>query len=288
MDNVIAINRNKRVNWLTGILIVVFHGMAIWALFNFSWANLAAFVVTWWIANSLGIGIGFHRLMTHRGFKTPRWVERTLVVFGSLALQGSALAWVTTHRMHHKFTETDKDPHSPRQGGFWSHMGWIFVGTSQWHSKATVQKYVPDLLKDNFIVRVSALYWVTSVIAGGVLLAIGGWQMVLWGVFLRTVFGWHTTWLVNSATHMWGTRRFDIHDDSTNNGLIALITFGEGWHNNHHAHPSAARHGLTWYEIDFNWMAIKVMEKLGWASNIKLIDLDKEMAKEEMAMRRAA
>jgi stearoyl-CoA desaturase (delta-9 desaturase) len=285
MDNVIAIDRNKGINWLTGSLIVTFHIFAIWALFNFSWVNLLSLVLTCWIANSLGIGVGFHRLMTHRGFRTPRWLERTLAVFGMLALQGSPLAWVTTHRIHHKFTETDKDPHSPRTGTFWSHIGWVLVGTSQWHSKATVRKYVPDLMKDLFIVRVSKVYWITSFVLGGILLLIGGWQMVLWGIFLRTVFGWHTTWLVNSATHMWGSRRFETRDDSTNNGLIAVLSFGEGWHNNHHAHPTSARHGLAWYEFDQNWITIKAFEKLGWATEIKAISLEKE---EELSLQEAA
>ncbi len=286
MDNVISIDRNKGINWLTASLITIFHIFAVWALFNFSWVNLLSLVVTCWIANSLGIGVGFHRLMTHRGFKTPRWLERTLAIFGMLALQGSPLAWVTTHRIHHKFTETDKDPHSPRTGGFWAHIGWVLIGTSQWHSKATVKKYVPDLMKDPFIVNVSKVYWVTSFVLGGILLLIGGWQMVLWGIFLRTVFGWHTTWLVNSATHMWGSRRFETRDDSTNNGLIAVLSFGEGWHNNHHAHPTSARHGLAWYEFDQNWITIKAFEKLGWATDIKTISLEKEA--EEMGLQEAA
>ena len=284
MDNVIAIDRNKKINWLTGTLVVIFHALAIWALFQFSWINLLVFGVTWWIAGGLGIGVGFHRLMTHRGFKAPLWLERTLAVTGMLALQGSPIAWVTTHRMHHAHTETDKDPHSPRSGTFWSHMGWIFLGTSQWHSKATIKKYAPDLLKDPFIVRLSKVYWLITVAAGIVFLAVGGWSMVLWAIFLRTVFNWHTTWLVNSATHIWGTRRFETRDDSTNNGLIAMLTFGEGWHNNHHAHPSSAKHGLAWYEFDWNWITIKLFEKLGWADGIRTVSLEKE----EIALQKAA
>ena len=288
MDNVIAIDRNKRINWLTGSLVFIFHGFAVWALFEFSWINLFTFLLLWWVAGSLGVGVGFHRLMTHRGFKVPVWLERTLAVLGMLALQGSPIAWVTTHRLHHSFTETDNDPHSPRKGTFWSHMGWIFMGTSQWHSKATIKRYVPDLLKDKFITRLSSVYWLTVVVLGVVLFAIGGWPMVLWGVFLRTVFNWHTTWLVNSATHIWGTRRFETRDDSTNNGLIAVLTFGEGWHNNHHAYPTSARHGLVWYEFDQNWITIKLMEKFGWVSNIRVTDLEKEMQKENTLMKQAA
>lgn len=286
MDNVIAIDRNKKINWLTGSLVVVFHALAVWALFEFSWMNLLAAAVMWWLAGGLGIGVGFHRLMTHRGFETPVWMKRILAVTGMLALQGSPIAWVTTHRIHHAHTETDKDPHSPRHGTFWAHMGWIFFGTSQWHSQATIKKYAPDLLKDKFIVRLSSVYWVTSIAAGLILVAIGGWPMALWGIFLRVVFNWHTTWLVNSATHIWGTRRFKTRDDSTNNGLIAILTFGEGWHNNHHAHPTSARHGLAWYEFDWNWITIKALEKLGWADNIRVVGLEKE--KEELVLQKAA
>src|SRR5882757_1873090 len=147
MDKVIEMERGKKINWLSGTAIVIFHLFAVWALFEFSWVNLVTLVVMWWVAGGLGIGVGFHRLMTHRGFNAPRWLERVLAVCGMLALQGSPLAWVTTHRIHHKFTETENDPHTPRHGTFWSHMGWIFLGTSQWHSEATIKRYVPDLLK---------------------------------------------------------------------------------------------------------------------------------------------
>jgi stearoyl-CoA desaturase (delta-9 desaturase) len=121
-------------------------------------------------------------------------------------------------------------------------------------------------------------YYVPTVIVAIGLFAIGGLPMVLWGVFLKTVIGWHFTWLVNSATHMWGSRRFETRDDSRNNGLIAAITWGEGWHNNHHAHPRSARHGLAWYEIDINWITISVMEKLGIVKQVYAYSADTETA----------
>jgi len=183
---------------------------------------------------------------------------------------------VTTHRLHHAFTETDKDPHSPRAGTYWAHLGWILRGTSQEHAPATFQKYAPDLLKDRFHVFLSKYYFVPTLIVGVLFWIFGGWSMVLWAIFLRTVWGWHATWLVNSATHIWGTRRFETRDDSTNNLLIALLTFGEGWHNNHHAQPSSARHGLVWYEIDFNWLTIRLLEKIGLATNVKAYKLKTE------------
>jgi stearoyl-CoA desaturase (delta-9 desaturase) len=125
--------------------------------------------------------------------------------------------------------------------------------------------------KDRFQVALNKYYYIPPIIVGVLLFAIGGFPMVLWGVFLKTVIGWHFTWLVNSATHLWGTRRFETRDDSRNNALIAAVTFGEGWHNNHHAHPRSARHGLSWYEIDINWIQIWLLEKFGLAENVLLL-----------------
>ncbi len=274
-EKVINLNRNKDINWDTLFFVTVFHILAIWALFTFSWSNFLAAFIMWWTAGSFGIGLGYHRQLTHRSFKTPKWLEYFFAFCGTLAVQSGAIKWVTTHRIHHAHTETDNDPHSPRNGTYWAHIGWIFQGTSQEHDEATIKRYSPDLIKDKVHVFLSKYYWVSSVIAGAVLFAIGGWSMVLWGVFARVVFGWHMTWLVNSATHLWGTRRFETRDDSTNNGLIAAVTFGEGWHNNHHAQPSSARHGLAWYEVDVNWITIWLLEKVGLATDIRAYKLER-------------
>jgi stearoyl-CoA desaturase (delta-9 desaturase) len=258
------------IHWTNFLIITTFHVLAVVALFHFSWQNLAVFLVLSYAAESLGIGIGYHRLLTHRSFRAPKWLEYVLTTLGTLAVQNGTIEWVATHRIHHAHTETDRDPHTPRHGAFWAHVGWIFRGTAQNHDEATLKRFVPDLLKDNFHVWLSRRYYVTSIILGLILLAIGGWSMVLWGVFLRTVFGWHSTWLVNSATHLWGTRRFETADDSTNNPLIAVLSFGEGWHNNHHAHPTSARHGLKWYEFDANWLMIRLFKALGWAKQVRV------------------
>ena len=163
------------------------------------------------------------------------------------------------------------DPHSPREGAWWAHMGWILTGTAQQHDDETMQRYAPDLMKDPVHAWMNRLYFIPLILSGVALLAIGGWSMMFVGVFLRVTVGLHFTWLVNSATHMWGTRRFVTRDDSTNSWWVALLTFGEGWHNNHHAYPRAARHGLRWYEIDFNWYGIRVLQLLGLARSIRLI-----------------
>ncbi|HQU82523.1 MAG TPA: fatty acid desaturase [Pyrinomonadaceae bacterium] len=290
MQNVVDFNQAKslKIQWSTVIGVTFFHTMAVLALFTFSWQNLAAFAFTWWFAGSLGIGLGYHRLLTHRGFKVPKWFEYFLTFCGTIALQSGAVSWVTTHRLHHAFTETDKDPHSPIKGLYWAHIGWIFRGTAQNQTEATMTRYSPDLMKDPVHRFMNKYYWVSSIIVAAILFAIGGWTMVIWGTFLRTIFGWHATWLVNSATHTWGSRRFDIRDTSTNNGWIAAITWGEGWHNNHHAYPRSARHGLTWKEIDINWIEIKVMEKLGLMTDIYAYDLKKEEETVSHSMKKAA
>lgn len=278
MENVIEFKQSKTlaINWNTVFFVAAFHLFAAAALFTFSWQNLAAAVVLWWVAGSWGIGLGYHRLLTHRGFKSPKWLEYFLSTCGTLALQSGPLSWVTTHRIHHGFCETDKDPHSPRNGTYWAHIGWIFRGTAQNHPEATVLRYSPDLKKDPVHGVLNKYYYLTPILAGVVLFAIGGWTMVIWGIFLRTVVGWHATWLVNSATHLWGKRRFETRDDSRNNGVIAAITFGEGWHNNHHAYPRSARHGLTWKEFDVNWIQIRVLEMLGIIKDVYAYDLSSE------------
>ncbi|HEX8161686.1 MAG TPA: fatty acid desaturase [Pyrinomonadaceae bacterium] len=259
------------INWPTSITLIIFHIAAVAALFMFTWQALAVAFVLWWVAGSLGVGMGFHRLLTHRGYKVPKVVEYFLAVCGSLALEGGHIDWVVTHRIHHAHTDAPGDPHTPRDGGWWAHVGWVLRGTAQKHSPQVMARYAPDLLKDRFHVLLNKLYWVPLVVVGAALLAFGGWSVFMWGIFLRITFNLHSTWLVNSATHMWGKRRFVTTDDSTNCWWVALLTFGEGWHNNHHAHPRAARHGLAWYEVDFNWWGIRALELLGLAKDIKLI-----------------
>ncbi len=259
------------INWATSITMVIFHIGAIAALFTFTWPALLTAVVLWWVSGSLGIGMGFHRLLTHRGYKTPKAIEYLMTVCGMLTLEGGAINWVATHRIHHAHTDTDGDPHTPRDGKWWSHMGWILRGTAQQYPHATLARYAPDLMKDPVHVWLNRYFYLPVVVLGVALFALGGWPLLLWGIFLRTTVGLHATWLVNSATHLWGTRRYETTDDSTNNFLIALLTFGEGWHNNHHAHPRAARHGIAWYEIDVNWYGIRTLQLLGLATDIKLI-----------------
>jgi fatty-acid desaturase len=260
----------EHISWFTTFIMIAFHLGAIAALFMFSWKALALAIFLWWVSGSLGIGMGYHRLLTHRGYKTYKWVEYFLTICGTLTLEGGSFFWVAIHRNHHQNTDKEGDPHSPREGGFWSHMGWIITGRAMHNHAPELLPYIPDLRKDKFHTFISKWHWVPIVVLGIVLLAVGGLQYVMWGIFFRTVIGLHATWLVNSATHMWGSQRFLTQDDSKNSFWVAILTFGEGWHNNHHAHPQSARHGLAWYEVDFNWYGISVLRMLGLAWDVKL------------------
>lgn len=262
------------ISWLTTFFMVAFHVGAIVALFMFSWSALAVALVLLYIAGSFGIGMGYHRLLTHRGYKTYKWVEYLLTICATLALEGGPFFWVATHRVHHQNTDVEGDPHSPRDGGFWAHAGWIITGRAMHNHSDALLPYIPDLRKDKFHTFISKWHWLPITILGLILLVIGGWKFVMWGIFLRTVVGLHCTWLVNSATHMWGRQRFLTGDTSKNSFWVALLTYGEGWHNNHHAHPQSARHGLAWYEIDMNWYAISILSKLGLVWDVKAPRLD--------------
>ncbi|HEV8589139.1 MAG TPA: fatty acid desaturase [Pyrinomonadaceae bacterium] len=263
--------REKRLKWATAIFLFASHSAAIAALFFWSWPALICAAMIYWVAGSLGIGMGFHRLLTHRGYQVPKPVEYFLVLCGTLALEGGPIQWVTTHRIHHAHTDQKGDPHTPRDGGWWAHIGWILRGTAQDHNQETLERYAPDVLKDPFYRWLAKFYWLPTLVLGLALFAFGGWGVMLWGIFLRLTLGLHSTWLVNSATHLWGRKRFETGEDSRNSWWVALLTFGEGWHNNHHAHPTSARHGLKWYEIDFNWWGIRILQFLGLARKIKRV-----------------
>jgi stearoyl-CoA desaturase (delta-9 desaturase) len=257
-------------NWLTFLFLLLFHAGAIAAFFFFRWSALAVAAGLWFVAINLGICVGYHRLLTHRGYKTSRLLTRVLAVCGTLALEGGPLYWVVNHRVHHQLTDRHGDPHTPNDGGWWSHAGWVIQGEGLSTQPELLRKYAPDLLKDPFLVWLSKYHWVPLTISAVVLYAIGGVPWLLWGVFLRVTLGLHATWCVNSATHIWGSRRFATKDRSRNLWWVALITGGEGWHNNHHAFPVSARHGFAWYEFDLNYAVIWVFGKLGLVREVNL------------------
>jgi fatty-acid desaturase len=257
-------------NWTIASVMVLLHVGAVAALFMFSWKALAVAIFLYWLATGLGISLGYHRLHTHRSYKVPLGLEYFFAFCGALTLEGGPISWVATHRIHHQSSDRPGDPHTPRDGGWWAHMGWLLFGETMHNNTRAMATYAPDLAKHRFYVWLNNYHWVPSIVLGVVLYAFGGWPMLLWGGCLRIVFALHATWLVNSATHMWGKRRFNTRDDSRNNWWVALITFGEGWHNNHHAHPTSARHGLTWYEFDPSWVLIRFLRFLGIAKSVRV------------------
>jgi fatty-acid desaturase len=278
-----SISDRQGLNWPTTIVMALFHLGAIAALFMFSWQALAASVFLYWVATGLGISMGYHRLHTHRSYKVPLVLEHFFAACGALTLEGGPISWVATHRVHHQNSDQPGDPHSPRDGAWWAHVGWILLGETKHNNTRVMSKYAPDLAKDRFYVWLNNYHWVPLAALGVLLLAIGGLPMMLWGICVRVVFGLHATWLVNSATHMWGSRRFATRDDSRNNWWVALITFGEGWHNNHHAHPTSARHGLAWYEFDPTWITLKVLRLFGIAKSIQVAKVTSQIAEREAA-----
>jgi fatty-acid desaturase len=257
------------INWVSVIAFGVFHAGAIAALFFFSWPAFFTALALYWISLSFGIGMGYHRLLTHRSYKPPKWVEYILATCGTLALEGGPIFWVATHRVHHQFSDKEGDPHTPNDGKWWAHIVWMLVGTATHCDLVECARYAPDLVKDPVHVRLSKYHYVPLILLGILLAAIGGWPFLLWGVFFRVTVGLHATWLVNSATHLWGRRRFPTRDGSRNNWWVALVTFGEGWHNNHHAYPTSARHGLAWYELDITWMTIRLLQAAGLAKSVQ-------------------
>src|SRR5580765_785866 len=197
-------NRNSRMV----IFLSSAHLGGVAALFFWSWPAVLTAIVLYWIAGSLGIGMGYHRLLTHRCYKVPKVVEYFLVICGTMSLQGGPIEWVTTHRLHHAHTDRAGDPHSPRDGGWWAHVGWILWGPAQNHPEAIITRYAPDLMNDRFYRWLTRYYYIPLLLVGIGLVVVGGWGVMLWGVFLRLILELHATWLVNAATHLWGRTTF--------------------------------------------------------------------------------
>jgi fatty-acid desaturase len=237
----------------------------------FTWQALLLCFVLHWVTGGLGITLTYHRLLTHRSFEVrPKWLEYVMTAIGCSASEGGAIGWVSDHRCHHAHSDEPDDVHSPNRGFAWAHMfWWMTPDITAVHNEAYFKKWAPDLFKDP-VHRWLDKYFILFPIAGAVALyAIGGMPYLVWGFFVRSVLVLHATWLVNSATHVWGYRTHDTRDTSTNLWWVAIVTYGEGWHNNHHAFQTSARHGMRWWEIDMTYMAIKLMSYLGMARNIK-------------------
>jgi stearoyl-CoA desaturase (delta-9 desaturase) len=260
-------------DWPAIIWIGVIHLGALAAMFFFTWKALGLFLLFSWITGGLGVCLGYHRLLTHASFKTYPWMRRTLAMLGTLAGEGPPITWVSVHRRHHSHSDKEGDPHSPQDGGWWSHILWLFPRPRDFAWRKMRDDYAKDLLKDPFMRFMDKTFILWHFILGGIFLAIGwrfwdlytGVSFLTWGLFLRMVWVMHITWCVNSASHIWGYRNYETKDNSRNLWWVALLAYGEGWHNNHHAFPGRARHGHRWWEIDATYAVICLMERLGLA-----------------------
>jgi stearoyl-CoA desaturase (delta-9 desaturase) len=261
----------SRRDYPVGIALGIIHlgALGVFVPAFFSWSGVAAGVVLY-ILTGFGVTLGFHRLLTHRSLTLPRPLEYAWVLLGSLALQGGPIEWVAQHRAHHANTDRDGDPHDSHRGMPWAHVEWLFRSNKdRVHSEDRV-RWAADLMRDPVYRALERYHLLVQITLAAALFAIGGWSWVIWGVFARLVFTYHCTWLVNSASHAVGYQTFRTGDRSTNNWWVALLTFGEGWHNNHHAFPFSARHGLRWFEFDPTYWTIKAMTWLKLARNVKL------------------
>ncbi len=256
--------------WWAGIQMGV-----VLAPFTFSWSGLVVCLVLYLFVG-LGVTMGYHRLLTHRSFKTPKVVEYLLSLLGTLSTQGGPLQWAATHRIHHQHSDTDDDPHSPKHGLWWAHIFWWMPFVPRQDDPVLSRRYVQDLARDPVHCFLDRFHIVPSILLAGLLYAVGqaygglGLSWVVWGIFVRTAFVYHATWLVNSAGHVWGYKTYATRDDSRNLWWVALVSLGEGWHNNHHAFPRSARHGLRWWEFDITWLSIQVLRLFGLAKHVQL------------------
>ncbi len=241
----------------------------------FSWSALLVCLALHWLTGGIGICMTYHRLLTHRSFAVrPKWLEYVLTAFGCCASQGGPIGWVADHRRHHAHSDEEEDVHSPNtnnKGFGWAHMfWWMTPDITSRHTPEYVAKWAPDLARDPVHRWLDRYHLVFPILLGISLYAIGGMPWLVWGFFVRSILVLHTTWLVNSATHIWGYRSHETRDKSTNLWWVALVTYGEGWHNNHHAFQTSARHGLRWWEVDMTYIAIRLMSWVGLAHSVKL------------------
>ncbi len=248
------------------------HVGAVAAFAYFSWTNLAVMLLLY-VMTGLGVTVGYHRLLAHRSFRVPPWLEYTLATSGVIALQGSPTTWVSDHRQHHFHSDRDHDPHDINRGLLYAHMGWIFFERPREAEHRRKLRMARDLMADPYYRWLDRYHYVPGLAVGAALLLIGGLPLFLWGFCLRLVVLYHSTWLVNSAAHAWGYRNFE-DAKGANNWLVALLAFGEGWHNNHHAWPGSARHGMRRWEVDVSWWLIATLRRLGLARDVAVSHLE--------------
>jgi fatty-acid desaturase len=253
----------------------------------FSGTGVGLLIAGCFVFGACGINLGYHRLLTHRSLSCPLWLEHTFAVLAVCSAQDSPPHWVAVHRRHHQFADEEQDPHSPLKSFFWAHMGWLLVKVDEMRRGPLMERYATDILRDPLYawldrrsnwLKIALGSWLAYFVAGFGVAALSGVpvldavqfgsSLLIWGAVLRTVVVWHSTWAVNSVTHVWGYRNYETADVSRNNVIIGFLVSGEGWHNNHHADPRSARHGHKWWELDVTWLIIRSLMALGLATDV--------------------
>ena len=258
----------KNVNWVVAAWMIGIHAGALIAPFYITWQAVAVTVVLHWLTCSIGICLGFHRCLSHRSLKLKWPAKFFTTLCGTLAGEGTPITWSAIHRIHHGQSDQAGDPHSPLEGPWWSHLWWMMLDAPKRKQELLYKYYAPDLVRDKMLVFFEYTFGPWLILTGVVLYLIGGLPMLLWGLCVRMVFAYHSTWFVNSATHLWGYRNYETTDQSRNLWWVALLAYGEGWHNNHHAHPRLARAGHKWWELDPTWWAITFLRAIGQATDV--------------------
>jgi len=290
-----------RIYWPYAINLAIIHLLALLAFvpWFFSWTGLIACLLGLYVFGTLGINLAFHRMLTHRSFILPKWLEYGVTTLAVCCLQDSPARWVAIHRLHHQHSDDQSDPHSPWVNLLWGHVGWVVVRNASHDRTFHYEHYCRDILRDPYYLWIERkLHWFWIYVAHAAVISLAGlaigwastgdWRLgvqfgaslAVWAVFLRTVLVWHITWTVNSLGHMFGYQNYDTGDSSRNNVLFALISNGDGWHNNHHAFQRCAAHGHKWWEFDVTYMTIRVLERLGLATNVvkhPLVDRSRQL-----------
>jgi fatty-acid desaturase len=281
--------QGQKINWGYAVPIFVIHvfALSVFVPWLFSWTGVAVFLFGAYFYGVLGIDLCYHRLLTHRSLVVPKWLERTFTTIAICSFEDAPATWVAAHRLHHKDSDHQPDPHSPLVSFLWSHIGWLLIENPKLRHISVYERYARDILKDRYYLWLArptssliiylahaALYYFLGAAAGwlyyGTLM--GGVQLglsvLVWGVFARTVYVWHISWSVNSLTHLFGYRTYETNENSRNNWFVAALTSGEGWHNNHHADQASASNWHRWWEIDLVYIVIRGLEMVGLAKDV--------------------
>lgn len=253
--------KKRPFGWLVSLPFYAVHVIAVVGVFlvGFSWQGLALAIALYYV-RMFGVTGGYHRYFSHRTYRTSRAFQLFLAVLAQSSVQKGALWWAAHHRDHHKHSDTAQDPHSYRNYGFWySHVGWILSSETE----ETNFDRISDMARYPELRWLNKWHVVPGVALAVALFLIGGWPALVWGFFVSTTLCWHGTFTINSLSHIWGKRRYDTTDDSKNNPVLAIVTMGEGWHNNHHYYPRSVRQGFHWWQIDMTYYVLRALAAVG-------------------------